>query len=195
MTSYDPRGPGSRPYEMWNAYTGPGLNTVEKQLYDASHDVTKVVNFNPNVPMGGTDQLFILPQKSDKQWRSARLEGKDSHACPDGKKMLMEAKIRLGTASKDKQVGVWPAFWAIGESQRKGVEWPACGEWDIMETTDGQGISLGTLWYGIKDSSGAMGQHTLQTGENHFDYTEYHKWGIMVDRTSSNWRDQSVTCE
>ncbi len=42
----------------------------------------------------------------------------------------IEARIKVPAGS-----GLWPAFWAIGQYS-DGVEWPAVGEFDVMETTN-----------------------------------------------------------
>lgn len=39
----------------------------------------------------------------------------------------IRAKVPSGTT------GIWPAFWAKGDSQNSGKGWPQCGEIDIME--------------------------------------------------------------
>ncbi|SHF04137.1 glycoside hydrolase family 16 protein [Dysgonomonas macrotermitis] len=48
-----------------------------------------------------------------KSWKYGRFE--------------IRAKVPGGTT------GIWPAFWAKGDSQNSGASWPSCGEIDIME--------------------------------------------------------------
>ncbi|ORX99884.1 concanavalin A-like lectin/glucanase domain-containing protein [Clohesyomyces aquaticus] len=197
-------------YNQWYAFKGPGLNLpTEKQLYDTGEDVTYVTSYNPSTPGGpnggvlGTDQLFLLPQKrSDGQWYSARFEGKDSYGCPAGKSLILQAELRAGNASSDKQAGIWPAFWALGESSRKSGsdkrEWPACGEWDIFEATDGYDWSLGTLHYGDTNGAGMPQDKILPSidgKDRKLSYTpkDYHTWALKVDRTDSNWKNQKIT--
>jgi beta-glucanase (GH16 family) len=49
-----------------------------------------------------------------------------------GKKDFMYGKVEARIKVPDGQ-GTWPAFWMLG-SNIKQVQWPACGEIDIMET-------------------------------------------------------------
>lgn len=47
--------------------------------------------------------LSIVPLHSDSDWTSARLETTSDHdfKCPDGGKLLVEGKLRLGDAERD----------------------------------------------------------------------------------------------
>lgn len=69
----------------------------------------------------------------------------------------MKAKLPVTRA-------VWPAFWLLGDSIHHGVNWPKCGEIDIMELTGGWEVgdkeTIATLhWESFKkgdhDESGA----------------------------------------
>ena len=71
-----------------------------------------------------------LYEKGNKDWRrsreyveytSASLTTRKSFSFTYGR---LEVKARIPTAS-----GAWPAIWLLG----KGMEWPSCGEIDIME--------------------------------------------------------------
>ncbi len=180
--------------------TGRGPNSVETQYYDGSSRMTHVMSYDPSGPGQHPipDQLFILPQKDGDQWKSARLEGKEAHACPDGKSLILQADLRLGTASSDKQSGVWPAFWALGDSLRTShTEWPLCGEWDIMESSDGSGWSLATAHYGKKNSNGQPEHYSLggkMDSKHTFSQGDFHTWTLKVDRTNSNWKEQTLQC-
>lgn len=57
-------------------------------------------------------------------YTSARLESAGLFAQQYGR---MEARIKLPGGQ-----GIWPAFWMMGADYKQ-VEWPACGEIDIME--------------------------------------------------------------
>jgi beta-glucanase (GH16 family) len=58
------------------------------------------------------------------QWTSARLISKGLKSFQYGR---IEARIKIPEGE-----GVWPAFWMLGDDIGK-VEWPACGELDILE--------------------------------------------------------------
>lgn len=193
-----------KPYQQWYAFEGPGLNSVEVQKYGTRADVTYVKSCHPARPCEIPDtsdyirdQLFILPQKENNVWHSARLEGKEAYACEDGKQMIMAAHLRGGTGSQEEQAGVWPAFWALGESLRKDVpgfpktEWPACGEWDIFETTDGFDWAIANVYYG---KTPAEKEAPASGSKRSFNSKEFNTWEIRIDRRNSNWREQEIVC-
>lgn len=135
--------------------------------------------------------LHLIPTYVDT-WHSGRLEGKKAFGCPDGKSMIMEASLKAGNTGFDNQAGVWPAFWALGETFRQGTNWPSCGEWDIFETAHGADWALGSLHWG-----GANPDERPSRSSSHitFDTSKFHKWRITVDRKSSNWQDQTLECK
>ncbi|KAK7958672.1 hypothetical protein PG988_013520 [Apiospora saccharicola] len=155
------------------------------------------------------DSLFITPQYKDGEWRSARLEGKSAYSCPEGKSLILQAEIQVGTAPSDQQAGIWPAFWAMGQScQRQDgnekVPWPECGEWDILETSDGHDWTLGSIHWGVKNADGNVGKKDFPTESgdaqvakygNKYDHTQSHTWAIKVDRTKSDWKEETLQCE
>ena len=173
----------------WNVIVAPpnwGSNQ-ECQTY------TNSVN---NVRLTGSGRLQITPllmiaqNSSELLWTSGRLEGKASFACEAGKSMILQAKLRNGSAPFDQQSGIWPAFWALGESFRSGnpdvVGWPRCGEWDIMETTHGNDFTVATVHYSPKD-----GAHEYKvTGRANFSVRDFHTFAIRVDRTKARWQDE-----
>jgi beta-glucanase (GH16 family) len=59
-----------------------------------------------------------------RHYTSARLKTKGKFAYGYGR---YEASIKIPYGQ-----GIWPAFWMLGDDMPK-VEWPACGEIDIME--------------------------------------------------------------
>lgn len=65
---------------------------------------------------------------------SGRVNSKNKKSFKHGK---IEASIKIPATAN----GLWPAFWMMGNNNR---EWPACGEIDIMEMGDAQGIASAT---------------------------------------------------
>lgn len=49
-----------------------------------------------------------------------------------GKKSMLYSKIEV-RAKVPEGRGAWPAIWMLGESKTKKINWPECGEIDIME--------------------------------------------------------------
>jgi hypothetical protein len=194
------------PFAQWEVIkVKPNEGTGEKQWYETKADLTYIKSYPPSQPGGGgstpgKDQLFITPQKrSDGKWESARFEGKKAYACPEGKSLILSAKLQTGNAPSDRQGGVWPAFWALGGSRKTGTLWPFCGEWDIFEASDGHDWSLASLHWGEKLSDGSETKQSRPTKDwsermNKFDVSQPHTWALKVDRRPSNWQDQTIQC-
>ena len=74
---------------------------------------------------GGTLKINAIKENySGSAYTSARMITKDKYAFKYGK-VEVKAKLPVG-------VGTWPAIWMLG-SDISIVNWPACGEIDIME--------------------------------------------------------------
>lgn len=51
----------------------------------------------------------------------------------------MEARLKFGNAPAATQLGIWPAFWALGSAFRGNYwNWPSIGEIDIVESLNGR---------------------------------------------------------
>ncbi|RDW80090.1 hypothetical protein BP6252_04728 [Coleophoma cylindrospora] len=162
----------------WNYRTGAQSNN-EVETYTTSTD---------NCALSGAGTLLITPIETSTGWTSCRLETIDNFACDDGAMMIFQARIRLGsTAGIGNHQGIWPAFWALGASMLTGTEWPACGEWDIMENVNAGALGYGTLHCAdVCDGSTGLGAGIA------FDYTTFHTWAFAVDRTNSDWTQQEL---
>lgn len=113
-------------FDLGNGQNGWGNN--ELQSY------TKSPN---NVSLDGNGNLVITAIKNGGSYTSARVktQGLFSHAY--GK---IEARIKTPYGK-----GIWPAFWMLGDNINE-VQWPNCGEIDIMELRGSQPNSIqGTL--------------------------------------------------
>jgi beta-glucanase (GH16 family) len=83
----------------------------------------------PNVYVGTDGFLHIVARQPSKGvYTSARLKTQGRFSFQYGR---LEARIRAPEAQ-----GMWPAFWTLGNNVAT-VEWPACGEQDIMERVNG----------------------------------------------------------
>ncbi|MET0694981.1 MAG: carbohydrate-binding protein, partial [Propionibacteriaceae bacterium] len=108
-----------------------------------------------NVHQAG-GQLVITPLRdSSGAWTSGRIETKKVFKPAAGSVMRIQAGLALpnvhGAASK----GYWPAFWAMGETQRANRWlWPANGEFDFMESVNGINKNWSTLHCGYPASWG-----------------------------------------
>ncbi len=90
-------------------------------------------------PVTGANCLIITSKKesfSGKTCTSGRLKSLGKMSFKHGK---IVARIKLPHTAN----GLWPAFWMMG-ADYPSVGWPKCGEIDIMEMGNANGISRGT---------------------------------------------------
>lgn len=81
---------------------------------------------NPNVYVGTDGYLHIVARNPAKGvYTSARLKSEGLQSFQYGR---IEARIKMPEGQ-----GMWPAFWMLGDDITS-VQWPACGEMDIMES-------------------------------------------------------------
>jgi beta-glucanase (GH16 family) len=89
--------------------------------------------------------VLIIEARKDNwqghEYTSASLTTKNKHSWQYGR---FEMKARINT-----QLGMWPAFWSMGITNR----WPACGEVDIMEYYQ-QTILANAFWSGSGGTTG-----------------------------------------
>ena len=81
---------------------------------------------NPNAYVGTDGYLHIVARNpSSGVYTSARLKSEGLQSFQYGR---IEARIKMPEGQ-----GMWPAFWMLGDDITS-VDWPACGEMDIMES-------------------------------------------------------------
>jgi beta-glucanase (GH16 family) len=107
----------------WVAETGRGPNNDgwgnnEQQTYTSDSANLRVDSGN----------LIIQAVKSGSAWSSARIKSQEKRSFQYGK---IEFRAKLPTG-----VGPWPAAWLLGNNISS-VNWPACGEIDVMEWRGG----------------------------------------------------------
>lgn len=151
-----------------------------------------------NIHITSRNTLKITPIRSEYNiWTSARLETTADwdFACPRGQRIRIEARIKLGDNPADNQLGIWPAFWALGSDYRGNYQnWPAVGEIDILETVNGERkiwhvVHCGTNPGGICDEPNGIG-HVSEP----FTRGEWHTIAWEVDRrTHSGWGQESMS--
>jgi len=84
---------------------------------------------HPNAYVGSDGYLHVVALKpSAGVFTSARLKSEGLFSFQYGR---IEARLKLPESQ-----GMWPAFWLLGNNI-KTIEWPACGEIDVMEHIDG----------------------------------------------------------
>ncbi|KAL4803285.1 concanavalin A-like lectin/glucanase domain-containing protein [Aspergillus unguis] len=184
----------------------PAWGNNELQTYTTSRE-------NIQITKSGT--LQIIPRYSpndengqgegeggSQEWTSARIETSETFSAPTNGKLYIEARLRTGCAPASQQSGIWPAFWALGESFRDDpTYWPMASEWDFMEVINGQATVYNTLHCG-RDSSegGPCGEYTgLGNGGVEWSGCEWHVVGFEVDRSpidgggrGRGWKDETL---
>jgi beta-glucanase (GH16 family) len=124
----------------------------------------------PNAYVGNDGYLHIIArQPSPGVYTSARLKSQGLQSFQYGR---LEARIKMPEGQ-----GFWPAFWTLGDDINK-VDWPACGEMDIMESVG----SKPSTNYGSIHGKGFTGK-LIGTAYNLSDGTKFadafHTFGIL----------------
>ncbi|MDH2427959.1 glycoside hydrolase family 16 protein [Sphaerisporangium sp. TRM90804] len=98
-----------------------------------------------NLSLDGAGNLRITPLRSASgEWTSARIETRRADFKPaDGRILRIEGRIQMPNVTGQAALGYWPAFWALGAPYRGTYwNWPAIGEFDIMENVNG----INSVW-------------------------------------------------
>ncbi|KAM4061121.1 glycosyl hydrolases family 16 domain-containing protein [Hirsutella rhossiliensis] len=174
-TSY-PRGP-----QRWG--------TGEIQTYTSDRS---------NIAITDRQTLQITPIRlADGMWTSSRIEttAQWDFGCPAGRRIRVEARIRLGSDPGPRQQGIWPAFWALGSDLRGNYwNWPRVGEIDMMESVNGEARVRRAAHCGIAPGGpcnefsglGNVAEHRLERGK-------WHTFAWEVDRRRRERRDETLT--
>ncbi len=119
---------------VWNIeINGNGNGNAELQYYSRDN-----VSLGTE-PESGRHCLILTARKESfagRSFTSGRINSKNKKAFRHGK---VEAYIKLPETAN----GLWPAFWMMGNDYDQ-VGWPRCGEIDIMEMGNADGIRKGT---------------------------------------------------
>lgn len=112
-------------------------------------------------PKSGKSCLTLTARRENyggKQFTSGRVNSM-------GKKYFTHGKVEAYICLPKTANGLWPAFWMMGNDYPT-VGWPRCGEIDILEMGNAEGIRTGT-------------QETFFNGACH--------WGFYKDVGGGNW--------
>ncbi|HET8657687.1 MAG TPA: carbohydrate-binding protein [Micromonosporaceae bacterium] len=147
-------------FDTGHSYPGGPANwgTGEVQSYTTS---------TSNIRLDGSGNLRITPLRDGAgNWTSARIETQRSNFKPaEGSTMRIEGRIQMPNVTGSAALGYWPAFWALGSPYRGNYwNWPAIGEFDIMENVNGINAVWGVLHCGV--SPGGPCNETTGLGAN-----------------------------
>lgn len=155
----------------WNIeVNGDGGGNNELQYYTDREENVRVGDD------GEGNRCLILTarreQYNNKNFTSGRVNSMNKIAFTHGK---VEASIKLPKTAN----GLWPAFWMMGNDFRQ-VGWPKCGETDIMEMGNSEGIAhntqerffngachWGQAWPNASYAKSTTKSYSLQDGEFH----------------------------
>ena len=119
----------------WTPETGGGgWGNNEQQTYTSDSANLRVDSGN----------LIIQAVKSGSAWTSARIKSQDKRSFQYGK---IEFRAKLPTG-----VGPWPAAWLLGNNISS-VNWPACGEIDVMEWRGNPTSDANTVGHALHSST------------------------------------------
>ena len=148
----------------WNFETGNlGVNN-EKEYYQAANATIEAGN------------LVITAKRENvggQLYTSARLNSQGKVTATYGR---IEARIKAPLGA-----GFWPAFWMLG-SNITTVNWPNCGEIDIMEHVNADNLFYGTIHW---NSGGGHAQYGLNT--TIATAGDYHVYAIEWDNSEIRW--------
>jgi len=150
----------------WKFETGGGgWGNNELQYYTNRSENARIEN--GNLVIEGRKESY-----NGMNYTSARLKSQGLKNWTYGK---IEARIKLPVGQ-----GIWPAFWMLGESIPQ-VNWPACGEIDIMEHINNESAIHGTIHW---DSNGHA---SYGIASPNIDVTQYHVYSVEWDSSSIKW--------
>jgi beta-glucanase (GH16 family) len=164
---------------VWGYDTGAsGFGNHELEDYCAwNSSISPCDPASPNAYVGTDGNLHIVAQKTASGgYTSARMKSQGLFSLQYGR---LEARIWVPEGQ-----GIWPAFWTLGNNITT-VEWPACGELDIMERVNAaltpdwnEGSAHGT---GFTGDTGLGTKFYFPAGQT---AAGWHTYGILWKKNS-----------
>ena len=166
--------------DEFNGVSGAKPDPV-KWTYDlggggwGNQELETYTNATENAHLDGQGNLAIQASKTATGYTSARIKTKGLFTTKYGR---IEARIKIPFGQ-----GIWPAFWMLG-ANIDSVNWPQCGEIDIMENIGKEPAMIhGTLHGpGYSGGSGRTASFTLPRGQRFAD--AFHTFAIQWSATS-----------
>ncbi|HTU36138.1 MAG TPA: glycoside hydrolase family 16 protein [Candidatus Acidoferrum sp.] len=151
-------GPDGAPPDptKWTIETGGnGWGNHELEYYTGRRQ--NVHQENGNLVIEAIKEPFTGPDGVQRDYTSARIATEGHFTQKYGR---FEARIKIPTGQ-----GIWPAFWILGDNC-KAVDWPTCGEIDIMENIGSEPSKNHGSMHGpgYSDGHSLTGIYTLPSG-------------------------------
>ncbi len=185
-------GSGSSPDAgHWNLINGYLNINGEYEVYTSSPR-------NVQISGGGSVQLVPWrdPSVGAGGWTSGRMESTAAFTPAPGGTTRVEGSIRMGSNGAAQKQGIWPAFWMLGSVIHQGVNWPTCGELDIVEQRNGLPTAFGTAHCGSTTNGGicnepqGRGATTPMPSDIN---SAFHTWAVTWDLTNNtDWRNERI---
>lgn len=132
---------------------------------------------------GDKTVLMLTAEWKNGKIVSGRINSKGKKSFKYG---TLSASIKLPKTAN----GLWPAFWMMGDNDK---EWPACGEIDIMEMGDEEGIRTGTsakrvntaIHFGVTPKAHEQLYHVAEVSDDLQD-GQYHTYTLTWDEAHAS---------
>jgi beta-glucanase (GH16 family) len=169
-------------YDLGNgAPSNPGEGNGEQEYYTDSTN-------NAYVDGNGLLHIVVLQQTTNDEYgtyyfTSTRMKTEGLYNTPTYGRFQWRAALPAGT-------GMWPALWLLGSDIDSGVNWPGCGEIDVVENN---GSNTHYVQGSLHDPSGGPTEtYTLPSGGS---VTNFHIYELDWTATSISWLVDGVTYE
>lgn len=146
----------------------PGWTNQELQAYEPGQ---------VKVGKDGSKSVLMLTA----EWKNGRIVS--GRVNSKGKKSFKYGTISASIKLPETANGLWPAFWMMGDNDK---EWPACGEIDIMEMGDKEGIATGTASRRVNTAI-----HYGPTPASH--EQQYHASAVSTDLQDGQYHTYTLT--
>lgn len=154
---------------VWTKETHePGWTNQELQAYEPGQ---------VKVGKDGSKSVLMLTA----EWKNGRIVS--GRVNSKGKKSFKYGTVSASIKLPETANGLWPAFWMMGDNDK---EWPACGEIDIMEMGDKEGIATGTASRRVNTAI-----HYGPTPASH--EQQYHASAVSTDLQDGQYHTYTLT--
>ena len=179
-----------------------GLVNTENWTYEKGHVRNSEVQYytearaeNCRIDNG---QLIITGRKETTAYSGATpFEGvtyTSASIITNKKKSWQYGRFEIKAKVPSGSTGIWPAFWAKGDSQNSGKGWPQCGEIDIMEyaAKNTKEMIHNIIWGNSStDKTNIVLKPTLATAYS----DDYHIYSLNWSSTQISWAIDNVVTQ